>query len=317
MKINNVEFNTDLYTILVELQKQLRINGINYLMDLKDSGNDVMISCPFHNNGEEKHASAGIRKSDGLFHCFTCNKVVSLPEVISYCFGKNDVGGFYGWNWLLKNFSSISSSERKPIELSINRKENINEQVTYISEEELDSYRYYHPYMFERKLDYRVIELFDIGYDNKTNCITFPIRNIDGKTYSIARRSVVSKYFNYPSNSIKPVYGLYEITKSYEKYPETIIICESMLDALVFWTVGKVAVALNGVGSSLQFKQLNSLPCRKFILCTDMDKAGLQARKNLRKELRNKIITEYILPKGCKDANDCTREQLLNLEEVF
>ena len=90
-----------------------------------------------------------------------------------------------------------------------------------------------------------------------------------------------------------------------------------MLDALSFWTIDECAVALNGTGSNLQYQQLRDLPCRKLILCTDMDKAGLKARTNIRKNVTNKIITEYILPNGRKDANECTKEELKMLKDVI
>ena len=32
---------------------------------------------------------------------------------------------------------------------------------------------------------------------------------------------------------------------------------------------------------------------------------------------QNKLILEYIFPKGRKDANECTEDELLDLEEVF
>lgn len=49
-----------------------------------------------------------------------------------------------------------------------------------------------------------------------------------------------------------------------------------------------------------------------------MDERGLAARKRIRQNMYNKkIITEYIFPKGRKDANECTKEELKNLREVF
>lgn len=100
--------------------------------------------------------------------------------------------------------------------------------------------------------------------------------------------------------------------------PDEVIVTESMLDALSFWTLGKYAVALNGLGTERQIRQLLHLPYRKIILATDMDEAGLKARKKLKEQLKNrKIVTEYIFPKGRKDANECTKEELMNLEEVF
>ena len=191
---------------------------------------------------------------------------------------------------------------------------NVSESKEYVSDEELDKYRYIHPYMYKRGLTDEVIEKFDIGYDKDTRCITFPVRDKSGGTLFIARRSVNSKYFNYPKEAEKPLYGLYELYQQ-RVFPSTVIVCESMLDALSFWTVKKYAVALNGLGNELQFKQLRELPCRELILCTDMDEAGLRARERLRNNIKNKIISEYILPKGRKDANECTKEELERLEQ--
>jgi hypothetical protein len=236
--------------------------------------------------------------------------------MISHCFGRyDDMIGAFGWEWLLKNFLTVSVEERKDIELNLSR--NTAEKVSsYISEDELDEYREYHPYMWKRKMTPEVVDIFDVGYDKTTQCITFPVRDMQGRCLFVARRSVNTKFFNYPSGAEKPVYGLYELSQLPE-YPKEVIICESIIDAIYFWTVGKYAVALNGLGNELQFRQLKEMPCRKFILCTDSDEAGMQARRRIRKNIRNKLITEYVLPAGRKDANDCTQEELLNLQELF
>lgn len=260
-------------------------------------------------------------------NCFACNETHSLSEVISHCFGHDDdVVGKLGWQWLLRNFATVQVEERKDIELDLRRPDfmtkcpNIYVSPKYVSEEELDKYRYFHPYMYKRGLTDDIIELFDIGYDSATESITFPVRDTSGRCLFVARRSVKTKFFNYPEGVEKPLYGLYEIMRFYkERYSiQEVIVCESMLDALSFWTVGKYAVALNGVESELQIKQLKELPCRKIILATDSDEKGMLARQRIRKKIGNrKLITEYIFPKGRKDANDCTRQELLSLEEVF
>lgn len=324
MKINDIEFNADLWDILTELQSQLRVNGIDLLGDMKQSGHNIMLCCPYHN---ERRPSAGVDMRTGMFHCFACQEVRTLEELIAYCFGHGDDMKF-GWNWLLKNFLTISVEERKDIPLDLERNTLYNVSTSYISEKELDTYRYKHAYMYQRGLTDEVIELFDIGYDSASDCITFPVRDVSGNTLFIARRSVKTKYFNYPKDAVKPLYGLYELYHLSEVeyddfvaweniFPKEVIICESMLDALSFWTVHKPAVALNGLGNELQFKQLRELPCRELILCTDMDEKGLAAREQIRKKVTNKLITEYILPKGRKDANECTKEELTKLKKVF
>lgn len=337
MIINDVQFNCELEDILTELISQLRANNINLIQKHKDGPTHIQICCPYHSNGMERRPSAGLRKSDGIFHCFACNETHSLSEVISHCFGHDDdVVGKFGWQWLLRNFATVQIEERKDVEIDLSRNNSNNRNnrhtCNYISEQELDKYRYFHPYMYKRGLTDEIIELFDIGYDVSTKSITFPVKDINGNCLFIARRSVVSKFFNYPDGVEKPLYGLYELhTVSMEYcgrtvegtvvrngYPNEIIVCESMLDALSFWTVGKYAVALNGVESELQIKQLKELPCRKIILATDSDEKGMLARQRIRKKIGNrKLITEYIFPKGRKDANECTKEELLSLQEIF
>ena len=357
MKINDIQFNVELNDILIELKAQLNANGIELFSKMKDGPTHIQVCCPYHAGGHERRPSAGIRKEDGVFHCFACGEVHSLQEVISHCFGHtDDLVGKFGWQWLLKNFATVQVEERKDVELDFrrvgvrigNERDNVrqysqepksNKYIAgnfngYVSEEELDKYRYIHPYMYKRGLTDEIIDLFDIGYDDTSKCITFPVRDIEGNCLFVARRSVNTKFFNYPEGVEKPLYGLYElslvsyVTKAYKQsdgsikiksgYPDEVIVCESMLDALSFWTVGKYAVALNGLGNELQFKQLRELPCRKIILATDMDERGLTARRSIRANIQGrKIITEYLFPIGRKDANECTKEELINLVEMF
>ena len=344
MTINDVHFEADLPEILAELQHQLALNQIPLLQKMKDSGDDIMVQCPYHGNGQERRPSAGIRKSDGLLHCFACGETHTLTEVISHCFGHyEDLLGAFGYKWLCKNFATVAVEERKPIELNLSRRtkksttsvDRQSNENTYVTEQELDKYRYTHPYWAKRGItDENIIELFDLGYDARTDCITFPIRDIKGNCLFVARRSVKTKFFNYPARAEKPLYGLYEYLTSvqismaelrtkrsgkshYLKVANEVIVCESMIDALTAWQYGKYAVAMNGLGTNLQFQQLRDLPCRKLILATDNDKAGMEARKRIKANVRNKIITEYILPEGKKDLNDLTKEEFDNLQEVF
>lgn len=316
MTINDTIFNVSCYDIITELQNQLRINKIQLLQVITDTPDNVMVACPYHKGGQEKRPSMGIKKSDGTCHCFACDTVVGLPQMISHCFGDESEIGAVGWQWLLKNFLTVSVENRKDIELDLDRTHH-KAQKQYVSEEELDSYRFYHPYMYQRRLTDEVIELFDIGFDANTDCITFPIRDTEGHTLFIARRSVKTKFFNYPSKAEKPVYGLYELYQQ-PQFPKEIIICESMIDALTAWGYGSFAVALNGLGTELQFKQLRALPCRKYILATDADSAGMNARERLKKELSNKIVTEYKWDLNkAKDLNDMDFEMFSNLKEMY
>lgn len=338
MLINNVLFTTDLETILTDLQSVLRQNGSQLLSTIKRTQSDVMISCPYHKDGLERKPSMGVSKANGQCHCFTCNKVVSLQEMISYCFGDTSIIGREGWKWLLRNYATVEMEERKVgfhVERSTDSMDNRkiratshghNDRVSgdsgvnqgFVSEEELDSYRYYHPYWAKRGItDEGIIELFDLGYDKDTKCITMPVRDSNGNCLFVARRSVQTKWFNYPQGVEKPLYGLYELKQSQAK-PQEMIVCESMIDAITAWQYGKYAVALNGLGTALQFKQLRELECMKLILATDADEAGMKARERIRKNVKNKLIKEYVWNKeDAKDLNDMSKEMFLGLKEVF
>lgn len=322
MEVNNHVILDDTQDILIELRKQLELNGVKRFAKFIDSGNNIQTNCPFHKEGQERKPSFGINKNTGECHCFGCGWSGTLSEMISNCFGKDDFG-VYGDKWLIRNFVSVAVESRPDIDVDFCRRKKItSETKKYISEQELDSYRYTHPYMYKRKLTDEIIDLFDIGYDKSTECITFPNRDINGNCLFIARRSVKTKFFNYPQDVEKPVYGLYECNicaKTIKNwFPDEIIICESMIDALTCWVYGKYAVALNGTGNENQFKTLRNMPNRKFILATDMDEAGLKARERIKKSLGNKLVTEYVWDINvAKDINDMNKEYFDSLKEVF
>lgn len=324
IQINDTYFGCELHDIIIKLQTELHMNGSRYLAKIKDGPTHIQITCPYHSDGMERKPSAGIRKTDGLLHCFACGEVHSLTEVISHCFEKDD-GGIYGMQWLLKNFSVTAKEYNRNVKFKVGRgvdsDSNTNDvqNVQFVTEEELEKYRYTHPYMYKRGLTDEVIELFDIGYDRDMQAITFPVRDIHGNCLFIARRSVKTKFFNYPEGVEKPLYGLYELSRL-EKFPDEVYICESMLDALTIWCYNKYAVALNGLGNELSIAQIKKLPCRKVILATDKDDAGKKARIRLRKEINNKIVTQLdyrTYPDHAKDMNDMTREEFYALGEVF
>jgi hypothetical protein len=341
--IGNTQILTPEMEVLLELRSQLAINGIKLFEKFIETQDHIQFNCPSHKGGQENKPSCGITKNDiiqdlgngkkkvveaGTVHCFQCGYTTSLPEMISDCFGKND-GGLFGIKWLTENFLTQSIESRKPIQFNFGRNQAVKkEPIKYISEEELDTYRYIHPYMYQRKLTDEIIDMFDVGYDSdfvlrsKTTgmekhlkCITFPVRDITGGTLFIARRCVDNKIFHYPEGVTKPLYGIYELSKLPE-FPKKIYVCESIIDSLTLWTHHKYSVAMNGLGTPLQYEQLSNMPCRHIVLATDSDEKGMEARSRLRKNVRNKLFTEVILPQGRKDINECTFEEIENLQET-
>lgn len=313
IKVNNTYIMANIEEIVSLLKTHLSLMGRNLLGQIKHGRDNIQITCPFHSNGQERRPSCGIRTTEsegkeiGSVHCFTCGYRASLPVFISNCFGRRD-SGEYGSKWLLKHFSGIEDETRK-LNFDFSRaKTRASLGQDYISEEELESYRYTHPYMYKRGLTDEIIEKYDIGYDKNTDCITMPIRDEKGRTLFFCRRSVKTKFFNYPNGVEKPIYGIYELPKDCKE----IVVCESVFNALTCVKYGKNAIALLGTGNNYQFEQIKELPVRRIILGFDGDEAGDKAAERFRKNVTNKIIHQYEIPRG-RDINDLTKEEFDNL----
>ncbi len=312
-KVNDVPILASELEVLEKLKADCNALGKEYFKVFRPTGRNIMTTCPFHKQGQERKPSFGISTVDGMCHCFTCGYVSTLSEMVSNVFGKVD-GGYFGAEWLAKNFLVLSVETRKPLSLNLERGvKQPTESKPGFTEEELDKYRYIHPYMYERGLTDELIEEFDVGFDMGTNCLTFPVYYHNNSPAFIARRSVSSKFFNYPRDVEKPVYMAQRIVSG--QYSE-VVITEGIFDCISSWKYGRPAVSLLGLGSDYQYKVLNSLPVRKYILALDADQAGYNAMARLRKQLsRTKLLSYLAIPQG-EDVNSLG-EELKNIVEVF
>ena len=308
MQVGNLYLNTDIYHILDELFLEVKLKKSElFSKGYKETGDYLLVQCPYHKFGLERTPSAQFRKSDGLFYCHACKEVHSLDSVINHCLNVN------GKQWLLDHFDGSSDNSRQIV---FNIAKPKKELPKYVDKSILDKFRYTHPYMFERKLDLETIRKFDVGYDAENDCITFPNKDINGNILFIATRSVKTKFFHYPAGVEKPVYGLYEIYREIKHGKEIneVYVCESMINCLTLWSWGKFAVALNGTGSHNQYEILKKCNIRHFILALDPDNAGKRGTEKLISALsHNKIIDILPVPEG-KDVNDLTYEEFCLLE---
>ena len=268
----------------------------------KVTGNYQTAYCPFHKDGKESRPSFGIllreevrggrRYQIGFSHCFTCGTVhQTLPALVTAILKTRHITQS-GLEWLQKNVPGfVPDTTYEPLipeelmtattaKFGVEYLQSLQKgQVTYVPEEELASYRFVVPYMYERKLTDELIEKFDVGYDanwvppgrkRAVPCITFPVRDKSGHTLFICRRSIAGKLYNYPEGVLKPLYG---------------------------------------IGNSFQLQQLRELGASEFVICTDGDEAGHKAAAKLKRQLhRVALIYTIPMPEG-KDLNDCTEEE--------
>jgi DNA primase len=317
LRAKNKVIVTPIIDILQVLRYSLHSEGIYKLKDIKPGSENIQITCPKHKEGMERKPSCGVsivpkeNLPAGTVHCFTCSYKERFEVFVSNCFGYDDNGKF-GYEWLLENFIAGGENVRSiPIIKPRNQKE---EKIEYITEKELDKYRYYHPYMYKRKLTDEIIEKFDVGYDEENKCLTFPVWDKNGNCLFLARRSVKTKFFNYPKNVDKPLYARHFITPE----TKTVIVTESIINCLTCWVYGKPAVSLIGLGNKQQIQELKELYVRKIILALDPDEEGIIRTQKIRDMLKNsgKIISEYLVPDG-KDINNLSEKEFTGLEEYY
>ena len=174
--IGDTPILTSISEILFTLRRVLQSSGSYLLHDIivpKYDGQDIMITCPFHKNGVESKPSCGITTVEkkrngkiipvGTYGCFTCKSHGDITELISFCFGKKDAG-IYGKKWIFDNFDNFEVENRQGFFRRV--REKVVKEKNYVKEEELQKYRFYHPYMYKRGLTDEIIDIFDIGYDD-------------------------------------------------------------------------------------------------------------------------------------------------------
>ena len=322
-----------------------KLDSLGYVRKKKITGDWYTIYCPFHKDGKERKPSCGVLlKSQmrngryveaGWFNCFTCHHSKPLVPSVKEILRINDVAVDVT-EWLKSNVpgldvdgtgsdtddlvpSGIMSTLTSKFALDYVVKLSTNGKDKYVSEQELEGYRFTVPYMYERGLTDEIIEKYDIGFDanhvpensNKpVPCVTFPVRDRSGRCLFVFRRSVEGRYFNYPTNIEKPVYGLYELNPR----AKVVYICESAFNLMTLVRHGMDGVALFGTGNSLQLQQLKELGAERFVLAMDPDDAGQRARDKLRKHLSKVAFVSDLngFPTG-KDLNDLTDDEFNDL----
>ena len=308
--------------VINTLRFDLAQKGLNRFAIVRLNGENLQSNCPFHKNGQERKPSFGVNGEIDRCHCFSCSWSGTIEEMISELYGYQDEGKF-GKRWLVKRFNTVEIETRPNILENFGGRKNVRNSIrcdnitngtisNFITEEELDKYRYIHPYMYSRGLTDEIIERFDIGYDRERKEITFPVRDIEGRCVFVAGRSTERKFFRLPKGMDKPIYCSHLFR--YGTYTRAYI-TESFLNCLTCWKYDKPAMALIGTGNRKQYEILNKLPVREYILAFDPDEAGRKATERFRKNVHGKIIKELVYPDN-RDINDL-QEEFLNCKVVF
>ena len=147
--------------VINTLRFDLAQKGLNRFAIVRRNGENLQSNCPFHKNGQERKPSFGVNGEIDKCHCFSCSWSGTIEEMISELYGYQDEGKF-GKRWLIKRFNTVEIETRPNILENFGGRKNGNsvslrrnsitycnnksgENNTFITEEELDKYRYIHP----------------------------------------------------------------------------------------------------------------------------------------------------------------------------
>lgn len=304
IKIGNYTIEASITSILYKVKSELT-NG--KLKEIQRRGDQVKITCPFHDGGHENSASCFVN-DDGIFHCFACHESGKLPKLIGECF---DADEEYGRKWLMQNYVGDYIVEHENTFLPSDLLD--DKPTQYLDESILDTYEDWHPYLEKRHLSRNICNLFKVKYDKEKQMIVFPVYDEHNKLYMLTRRSVNDKTFIIDKDKEKPVYLLNYIIK---KGITEVTICESQINALTCFTYGYPAVALFGTGTKYQYNILNRSGIRHYYLAFDGDEAGDSGIKRFLKNINKDVFIDILkIPRG-KDVNDLTQEEFDNLEII-
>ena len=315
LKIDNYIIKTPIIDILKDIKVALSNQKLN---DIRKKGDSIMVTCPFHSEGQESHPSCGIyignkQEKYGHFNCFTCGKHGDFISFVCLCFNCSFIKAK---QWLITHYGEQNTQLNSKLLEIVGAGELFQPKTEqkYLDESILDSFQSYHPYMDKRKLSKKVCEAFKIKYDPKSESLVFPVWDENGKLLMLTRRSVKNKRFLIDKDQEKPVYLMNAVRK---RGLREVTVCESQINALTLWGWGVPAVATFGCNvTDRQMDVFNHSGLLHIYLAFDGDEAGRKGIKKFIKQLRPGILVDiFILPNG-RDVNDLSEEEFNSLKIV-
>lgn len=155
-------------------------------------------------------------------------------------------------------------------------------------------------YLFSRGISYEVQEQFKVHeYDDR---VSMPAFDKEGYfMYDVSRLIHEKGYANSAPTDAVPAF-------THTLRPtDLVFVCESMIDAYTFFTVGLKAVALNGAANYNGLEEVFKEHFGRIVVAFDPDKAGRENAEQIMEKLAKKDIVNLDLP---FDVNDCWTKML-------
>ncbi len=312
-----------------KIQKWLEMAGATRI---RESGDNLVSTCPFHSAGKSTEPNFAINAQTGLFICYSANCGVSgnIVRFLTECLGWSSSKALEEG----KEISSIFYEE--------NDEESIIEMIGLPAYEDrrkkeekgrgtkdeaiLGAYRFCPRYMTGRGFDPRVLLALEIGYDTETDRVTIPVRDEEGRLVGFSKRAVVpdvrDKFLHLHFNKSEVLYGAYLLKNGYFLNPDEVWVTEGQFDTLALAQVYERQVAsVSTMGSRVSKVQVGMISkFSKVVLAFDnpaTDEDGLRTTIRVGDALLEKghrdVWVADQFPDGVKDPGDLikrTRKEL-------
>lgn len=260
------------------LERDISRYNASAFSKVTNKGENIMFLCPFHDDGN--NPACGVETSYPYrFNCFGCGTGGSLAQLVAHAVGlPNEL---LGMQFIMKNYLVVGGSrERRPIDMeSILDGGNKKDRVRSLPEEEaLRFTKKRHSYIYGRGFSEQTIRKYEVGFDEESQAITFPVRTSKGLVRFIKKRFVSRKGFLNEKGIDKKdiVYGLYYILQAPKPITE-IYLNESETDTMSCYEGRLAAGAILGrILFVEQIRELIRAGIKTVNLFFDNDKAGVE-----------------------------------------
>jgi len=325
-----------------EIKEKVGIENIlshyEILGDLKRKDDELIGSCPFHDDGGYSQTCFHANTVKNIFHCFSCKAGGNVFDFVS---AAEDISIRDAACLIQKWFDIVPQEARavrgkirarikkneqknghKPVKVGRNTKrvkrgEEPNQPLTF----ELKNLDEKHAYLKERNLKEETIKHFGLGYCSRglmKGWIVIPVRNEKGELVAYAGRYAGEPPEKEPRYKLPPKFQkhlvLYNLNRAAQEAKEKgLILVEGFFDTFRLWQAGyKNVVALMGTLMSDEQEELIMKAVGnngKVTLMFDNDEAGGRAATTVVERLINKAYIKVINLKEEQAQPDQLKEE--------
>jgi len=171
---------------VASIDEVLRDVAPHLLAGAQVSTNLVMIRCPFHGGGAEKTPSCSVSRVKPVFFCHSCGTGGHISRLMREAGVPTDLAKNLAQT-INYDYSEFGGRDRHAIFSG----QNPYRGKFILDDDLLDGWRLKAVSLEEAGFSEVTMRHFEVGFDNRTSRITFPLRNVYGELIGVSGRSTL------------------------------------------------------------------------------------------------------------------------------